>query len=64
MSHHGEDIVHEEGEIIEAGQGKQVVPLPIPPHVTPPVPVIPLFSISEQIEGKGPRQEAIMATLM
>ena len=64
MSQHGENTVHKEGKTIEEGQNKQVVPLPIPPCVTPPVPVIPLFSISEQIEGEGPRQEAIMAALM
>ena len=64
MSQHGADIVREEGEVIEEGQGKQVVPLPIPPRATPPVPTIPLFSISERIEGDGPRQEAIMAALM
>ena len=64
MSNHGEDIILEEGEVVEAGQGKQVVPLPIPPHATPPVPVVPLFSILEWIEGEGPRQEAIMAALM
>ena len=64
MSNHGEDAVCEEGEIVEAGQVEQVVPLPIPPRATPPVPTIPLFSILEWIEGDGPQQEAIMSTLM
>ena len=64
MSNHGEDVVCEEGKIIEAGQVEQTVPLPIPPRVTPPVPTIPFFSISERIEGDGPWQEAIMSTLM
>ena len=61
MSQHGENAVRKEGEVIEEGQDKQVVPLPIPPHATPPVPTIPLFSISERIEGDGPWQEAIMS---
>ena len=64
MSHHGEDIVLEEGEVIEAGQVEQAIPLPIPPRATPPVSTIPLFSISERIEGNSPRQEAIMSALM
>ena len=64
MTTHGEDIVLEEGEVVEAGQDKQAIPLPIPPHVTPPIPTVPFLSVSEQIEGNGPWQEAIMATLM
>ena len=64
MSNHGEDTVCEEGEVIETSQVEQTVPLPIPPRATPPVPTVPLFSISEQIEGNGPRQEAIMSALM
>ena len=64
MSYHGEDTVREEGEIVEEGQVEQTIPLPIPPRATPPVPTIPLFSISEWIEGNGPRQEAIMSALM
>ena len=64
MSHHGENTVHEEGEIVKERQSEQAIPLPIPPHVTPPVPTVPLFSISEWIEGDGPRQEAIMSALM
>ena len=64
MTDHGEDIVLEEGEVVKTGQVEQAVPLPIPPCTTPPVPTIPLLSISEWIEGDGPRQEAIMATLM
>ena len=47
MTDHGENIVLEEGEVVEAGQNKQAIPLPIPPHATPPVPVIPFLSISE-----------------
>ena len=42
MSDHGEDTIHEEGEIVKAGQDEQTLPLPIPPHATPPVPTIPL----------------------
>ena len=64
MTNHGENIVLEEGEVIKARQDKQAILLPIPPHTTPPIPTIPLFSISERIEGDGPRQEAIMAALM
>ena len=64
MTNHGEDIVLKEGEVVEASQDKQVVPLPIPPRATPPVPTIPFLSISEWVEGDGPRQEAIMAALM
>ena len=64
MSQHGENNVHEEGEIVEAGQDEQTIPLPVPPRATPPVPTVPLFSISERIEGNGPRHEAIMSALM
>ena len=64
MSNHGENTVCEEGEIIETSQVKQTVPLPIPPHATPPLPANTLLSISERIEGDGPWQEAIMSTLM
>ena len=64
MSNHGENTVREEGEIVEAGQVEQVIPLPVPPCATPPVPTIPLFSILERIEGDGPWQEAIMSALM
>ena len=64
MTDHGKNVVLEEGEVIKASQVKQAIPLPIPPCATPPIPTIPLFSISEWIEGDGPRQEAIMAALM
>ena len=64
MTNHGEDVVLEEGKVIETGQVKQALPLPIPPRVTPPIPTIPFLSVLEWIEGSGPRQEAIMATLM
>ena len=64
MTTHGEDIVLEEGEIVQEGQDEQAVPLPIPPCTTSPLPTIPLLSILEWIEGNGPRQEVIMAALM
>ena len=64
MSSQGENPVHEEGEIVKEGQVEQTLPLPIPPCTTPPVSTVPLFSISERIEGDSPRQEAIMSTLM
>ena len=64
MPNHSEDIVLEEGEVIEASQVEQAIPLPIPPHATPPLPTVPFLSILDWIEGSSPRQEAIMATLM